>query len=75
MSKDEVKVLTHTGRLGIEYLIKRLGEKYNNKDFKVLALFEDMMLELEEVSALAVQTRNMYDKLKYKTKGLRHEHL
>lgn len=75
MSKDEVKALTHRGRLGIEYLIKRLGETYSNNDFKVLALFEDMMLELEEANALAVQTRNMYDKLKYKTKGYRHEHL
>jgi hypothetical protein len=74
VNKDEVKVLTHTGRSAINYLIKRLGENYNTNDFKVLTLFEDIMLELEETHALAIQTRNMYDKLKQKKENY-HEHL
>jgi hypothetical protein len=74
VSRDEIKVLTHTGRTAINYLIKRLGESYNTNDFKVLTLFEDIMLELEETHALAIQTRNMYDKLKLKKENY-HEHL
>jgi hypothetical protein len=74
VNKDEVKVLTNTGRSAINYLIKRLGENYNTNDFKVLALFEDIMLELEETHTLAIQTRNMYDKLKQKKEN-NHEHL
>ena len=74
MSRDEIKVLTHTGRTAINYLIKRLGESYNTNDFKVLTLFEDIMLELEDTHALAIQTRNMYDKLKQKKENY-HEHL
>jgi hypothetical protein len=74
VNKDEVKVLTNTGRTAINYLIKRLGENYNTNDFKVLTLFEDIMLELEETHALSVQFRNMYDKLKQKKENY-HEHL
>ena len=74
MNKNEVKVLTDTGRTAINYLIKRLGENYNTNDFKVLTLFEDIMLELEETHTLAIQTRNMYDKLKQKKENY-NEHL
>jgi hypothetical protein len=75
VSRDEIKVLTHTGRTAINYLIKRLGESYNTNDFKVLALFEDIILELEDTHKFALETRKMYDNLKLKTKENYHEHL
>jgi hypothetical protein len=75
MNKDELTLMLKRGKLGIKYLIKRLGADYNQNDFKVLALFEDIMIELSDAHQESINRKVMYNKILKKLKGVNDEHL
>lgn len=75
MNKDDLTQMLKRGRLGVSYLQKRLGDNYNLNDFKTLALFEDIMIELEESYEEMTKRVAQYHKLRKKMKGVNDEHL